>query len=166
MVTNQILKKKKKTKSLQFSIHQGGNKPIRESDSKWYAPKELFAEDMYPDFCSGSAYLVKAADAAKIYSISNKTNFFWIDDVFVTGILREKYDLLANNSNEKSLQIFTVYNRHHLGDKKEIINWCSNDNTTAQLNQTFILLNKDDFIGDMFCIWNKVKLMRYMVNNV
>lgn len=121
---------------------------------------------MYPDYCSGSAYLVKAEDAAKIYSVSNKTNFFWIDDVFVTGILREKYDLLANNENKTSLQIFTVYNRHHLGDKKEIINWCSNNFATSQLNHTFVLLTKNEFISDMFCIWNKVRLMRYRMNNV
>lgn len=109
---------------------------------------------------------MKADDAAKIYSVSNKTNFFWIDDVFVTGVLREKYDVIVNNRSETSLQILTLYDRHHLGDKREIINWCSNDLSTNQLKYTFILLDRNDFIRDMFCIWNKVRLIRYAMNIV
>lgn len=141
-----------------------GNEPIRKNNSKWYVPEELYPEEKYPEFCSGSAYLMKADDASKIYSISNRTNFFWIDDVFVTGVLREKYDTIVNNGSNSSLPILSVYNRHHLGNKKEITSWCSKDLSTNQLNFTFILLNKDEFIRDMFCIWNKVRLMRHAMN--
>lgn len=143
--------------------NMGGNKPIRVTNSKWYVPKELYPEDTYPDFCSGSAYLMKAADASKIYSVSNATDFFWIDDVFVTGVLREKYGTIVNNGST-TLEILSVFNRHHLGDKKEITKWCTKDLRTSQLNYTFILLNKNEFIRDMFCIWNKVRLMRHAMN--
>lgn len=146
--------------------NMGGNKPIRVNNSKWYVPEEVYPEETYPDFCSGSAYLMKAVDASKIYNVSNKTNFFWIDDVFVTGVLREKYDMIVNNKSKNSLQILTVYNRHHLGDKEEIISWCTKGLSTNQLNYTFILLNKYEFIRDMFCIWNKVRLIRYAMNIV
>ncbi|KAJ6645589.1 Beta-1,3-galactosyltransferase 5 [Pseudolycoriella hygida] len=146
--------------------NMGGNKPVREIANKWYVSEETFPGDMYPDFCSGSAYLVKADDATKIYSVSNKTKFFWIDDVFVTGILRETFDVVVHNRNESSLQILSIYSRHHLGDKSEIINWCAKDLSINQLNYAFILLTKDEFVRDMFCIWNKVRLMRYAMNVV
>lgn len=141
--------------------NMGGNRPNRNNNSKWYAPKEMFAEDMYPDFCSGSAYLMKADAAAKICSISEKTKFFWVDDAYVTGILRETYNKNEKTESNKNLEILTLYNRHHLGDKNEIINWCTQDLSTSQLNFAFILLNNEEFIRNTFCIWNKIRLMTF-----
>lgn len=147
-------------------LNMGGNKPIRDKRSKWFVSKELYPDEMYPDFCSGSSYLMRATDAVKIYSASNRTQFFWIDDVFVTGILRSQYDRLVNGHNSTSLQIFNLHSRHHLQDKSEIVNWCSKGLETSQLNFTFILLNKEDFVREMFCIWNKLRLTRYVMNTI
>lgn len=146
--------------------NMAGNKPYRGNNSIWYVSRESYPEETYPDYCSGSAYLVRSDDAAKIYSISNKTNFLWIDDVFVTGILREKYDLIVNNQSETSLQILTLYNRHKLSNKNEIISWCSEGLGTSQLTHAYILLTKDEFVRDMFCIWNKIRLLRYVMDTV
>lgn len=144
--------------------NMGGNSPDRTNTSKWYVPKEIFPDDAYPDYCSGSAYLVRAEDASKIYSISNRTKFLWVDDVFVTGVLRDTYGKMADTGNNSNLEILTLYNRHHLGVKTEIIDWCSKDLSTNQLNYAIILLENQDFIRDMFCIWNKVRLMRFAMN--
>lgn len=145
--------------------NMAGNQPIRRIGSKWYVPETVFSGETYPDFCSGSAYLVRAEDASKIYSVSNETQFFWIDDVFVTGILRDKYHKIVNKTGgNNKLEILTLYNRHHLGGKEDILDWCSKDLSTKQLMYPFILLDKKEFIRDMFCIWNKVRLMRYAMN--
>lgn len=141
----------------------GGNTPVRDPKSKWFVDENIYSGEMYPDFCSGSSYVMKASDAEKIYSTSKKTNFFWIDDVFVTGILREKYNLLLNSTGN-NLDILDLNNDHHLGDKREILDWCSKGLETSQLNFIFILLNKKEFVREMFCIWNKVRLMRYAMN--
>lgn len=146
--------------------NMAGNKPDRRKNSKWHVPEEVFKEESYPAFCSGSAYLVRTDDASKIYSISNKTTFLWVDDAFVTGVLRENYDLIVSNRSESSLQIMTLYNRHHLGKKTETISWCSEGLGSRPMKYTFMLLDKKDFIRDMFCIWNKIRLLRYAMNNV
>lgn len=143
-----------------------GNVPNRSKNSKWYVPEEIFKEDAYPEFCSGSAYLVRTDDASKIYSISNKTNFLWVDDAFVTGVLRENYDLIVYDRSESSLQIKTLYNRHHLTVKTDIIRWCYEGLGSGQLKYTFVLLNKKEFIRDMFCIWNKIRLLRFAMDSV
>lgn len=141
-----------------------GNKPSRILDSKWYVPETVFPDEFYPEFCSGSAYLMKAEDASKIYSTSNKTTFVWVDDVFVTGILRANYDKVVDTGRNNSIEILTLYNRHHLDNKKEMVKWCSKDLSTEQLKYAFTLLDKNEFIRDMFCMWNKVRLMRFAMN--
>lgn len=147
-------------------LNMAGNKPVREPNSKWFVSNELYPAEEYPEFCSGSSYLMKANGAINIYNVSNRTNFFWIDDVFVTGILRSKYKELTDNDAKSTgtLEILNLYNRHHLGDKHEIVDWCSKGMETNQLAFTFILLNENEFISEMFCIWNKVRLMRYAMN--
>ncbi|KAJ6639940.1 Beta-1,3-galactosyltransferase 5 [Pseudolycoriella hygida] len=145
-------------------LNMNGNKPIRDPKSKWYVSRDVYPIDTYPAFCSGSAYLVKAKDAKKIYDVSNSTKFFWIDDVFVTGILRSKYGELANDTVSGSLNILYTMKRHHLSNKNEIIEWCKKGLLTTQLSFTFVLLTKNDFVSDMFCLWNKIRLMRYAMN--
>lgn len=143
-----------------------GNKPDRSNTSKWYVPENVFPDEAYPAFCSGSAYLMKASDASKIYSISNRITFLWVDDAFVTGVLRDRYGKIVDTggTDEGNLEIFSVYNRHHLGVKGEIMDWCAKDLSTNQLTFIFVLLDKDSFIRDMFCVWNKVRLMRFAMN--
>lgn len=140
--------------------NMGGNKPIRENNSIWYVSKEEYPKETYPDFCSGVAYLVRTEDALKILSISNRTNVLWMDDVFVTGILRETYNQIFNSTKATSLKILTVYNRYHLNEKNESINWCSKGFGISQLTNTFIVVNKADFVRDMFCIWKKILFLR------
>ncbi|KAJ6643331.1 Beta-1,3-galactosyltransferase 1 [Pseudolycoriella hygida] len=147
-------------------VDMHGNKPIREVDNKWYVSEETFPDESYPSFCSGVAYLMRAADAAKIYSVSNKTKFFWIDDVFVTGILREKYDVLLHNRDEVSLEIWPNIYGYFWGETETIIDWCSKDLGINQLSYAFIPIPRENFIRDSFCIWNKIRLMRYAMHTV
>lgn len=76
----------------------------RNSDGKWFVNETEFSEDYYPSYCSGNAYIIRAEDASKVYAISNKIKFYWIDDVFVTGILRKEYNKIVGREN--SLEIF------------------------------------------------------------
>ncbi|XP_037033178.1 beta-1,3-galactosyltransferase 1-like [Bradysia coprophila] len=145
-------------------LNMWGAKPNRTMGNRWYIPKEVFPSDTYPDYCSGSAYLMRADDASKIYSISNRTKFFWVDDVFVTGVLREKYDEIADSGSNARLEILSFDHLYHLDAKTELINWCSADLSTNQLNYHFVLLDDENFIRDMYCMWNKVRLMRFAMN--
>lgn len=64
-------------------------KPIRTSSSKWFVTKEDFVEDIYPDFLSGWFYITGLKVARLLVRAGEKfRHLFWIDDVFITGVLR------------------------------------------------------------------------------
>uniref|UniRef100_A0A914I1E9 Hexosyltransferase n=1 Tax=Globodera rostochiensis TaxID=31243 RepID=A0A914I1E9_GLORO len=63
--------------------------PIRDPESKWYAPKEMYPKDMYPDFMQGTVYLTTPATINAILLHSGQIDGFYLDDVVYTGILAE-----------------------------------------------------------------------------
>lgn len=75
-------------------------KPIRISNNKWFATREDFPGEIYPDFLSGWFYITNLKVAQLLVNTSEKfKNFFWIDDVFVSGILRQKCDIKLKELN-------------------------------------------------------------------
>lgn len=64
--------------------------PERKPGNKWFVSQEEYAGETYPDFVSGWFY-VTGMEVVKILMSQVKTvaEYFWIDDVFMTGILRE-----------------------------------------------------------------------------
>lgn len=65
-------------------------KPIREPANKWYVTREEYAPSNYPSFVSGWFYITNPQSATKLAILANYEKYFWIDDVFVTGILASK----------------------------------------------------------------------------
>ncbi|KAK5986764.1 Hexosyltransferase [Trichostrongylus colubriformis] len=63
--------------------------PIRNNASKWYATMEEWSEPMYPPYCSGWCYLAPITVVERLISVAHSQRFFWIDDVFITGVLRK-----------------------------------------------------------------------------
>ncbi|CAH1792065.1 unnamed protein product [Owenia fusiformis] len=63
--------------------------PARKSNLNT-ATKEEYARDMYPPFCNGLAFIYSMSAVKAIYKASLYEPFFWIDDVFITGVLAEK----------------------------------------------------------------------------
>ena len=58
--------------------------------TKWRVTMEEYSGHLYPTYCHGSAEIFSRGVVQRIYDVTNSTDFFWIDDVFVTGILRQK----------------------------------------------------------------------------
>uniref|UniRef100_G3MSD0 Hexosyltransferase n=1 Tax=Amblyomma maculatum TaxID=34609 RepID=G3MSD0_AMBMU len=67
-------------------LHIKGH-PERKTKSKWYVSKEEYAPDKYPAYCAGAAFIMRPAVLFTLYEASNHVPLFWIDDVYVTGIL-------------------------------------------------------------------------------
>uniref|UniRef100_A0A183BIQ9 Hexosyltransferase n=1 Tax=Globodera pallida TaxID=36090 RepID=A0A183BIQ9_GLOPA len=61
--------------------------PVRDPKSKWYAPKEMYPNDVYPDFMSGTVYLTNPATINAILLHTRQIDGFYLEDVFYTGIL-------------------------------------------------------------------------------
>jgi len=75
-------------------------RPIRLMANKWYVTEDEYESDSYPTFVSGWLYIA-TFDAAKrlLYSL-NSEKYFWIDDVFVTGVLGRKANLKIEDMQE------------------------------------------------------------------
>lgn len=55
------------------------------SESKWQVSFEEFPPKVYPIYCSGFAVIFSYETVFDIYKEAQRGDFFWIDDVFVTG---------------------------------------------------------------------------------
>lgn len=62
-----------------------GARPIANVRSKWYAPKFMYPGRVYPNYLSGSAYLMSTDVVGKLYKAALWTRIFHIEDVFITG---------------------------------------------------------------------------------
>lgn len=60
---------------------------IRVAHTKWYVSREEYANDTYPTYCSGSAYIITQDLIYSMYQKSYTTKFVWVDDAYITGIL-------------------------------------------------------------------------------
>ncbi len=64
--------------------------PRRDKSDKWYVSREEYPDDTYPPWCEGFAYITKPTLTRKLYQASLRVKYYWIDDVYVTGILMQK----------------------------------------------------------------------------
>jgi len=54
---------------------------------KWEVDVSHWNESTYPTYCSGSAFIMSTDVAISLHGISYHVPFFWVDDVYITGIL-------------------------------------------------------------------------------
>ncbi|CAL8126374.1 unnamed protein product [Orchesella dallaii] len=76
------------------NVFPEGTKPVRQTDiqgKKWAVTYDEYPYESYPKYCGGLAYLATPNVIQEIYRMSHKmkNKYLWIDDVYVTGILRE-----------------------------------------------------------------------------
>uniref|UniRef100_A0A6P7FZH1 Hexosyltransferase n=1 Tax=Diabrotica virgifera virgifera TaxID=50390 RepID=A0A6P7FZH1_DIAVI len=64
--------------------------PIREPANKWYVTQKEYALSYYPTFVSGWFYITTPKTANELVKVSQISQYFWIDDTFITGILAQK----------------------------------------------------------------------------
>ena len=70
----------------------------RRQNSKWYVSKIEFKDDKYPRYCQGYAYMTTPSIIKKLYESSLKIQFFWIDDVYITGIVAHTLNITHSKS--------------------------------------------------------------------
>nr|XP_039258405.1 lactosylceramide 1,3-N-acetyl-beta-D-glucosaminyltransferase A-like isoform X2 [Styela clava] len=79
------------------------DKPARDKESKWYMPKETYPPSTWPPYCRGGWYTMPVDTAKKLHSVSRRARSLYLDDVWITGILRIKMLIVYSNLEEKSL---------------------------------------------------------------
>ena len=65
---------------------------------KWSVPHYMYAEEFFPNALSGSGYLMHISVTSCLYEKGLDTRFLVLEDVFITGMVREKCGLKLKNS--------------------------------------------------------------------
>lgn len=102
---NFLLKKLPRNKLLLAGYVMTHMKPVREIHSKWFVSREEYSKSNYPNFLSGWFYVTNPKTAELLYKLSNELDYFWIDDLYVTGLLVQK----TNISFVKLNKFFTTH---------------------------------------------------------
>lgn len=74
---------------------------IRRDANKWFVKNAEFPESEYPPFLSGWLYILSRSAAFKLLSFTRSVPYFWIDDVYVTGLLARKAGVSHQMMNSK-----------------------------------------------------------------
>ena len=63
--------------------------PIRDPYNKWYVPDYLYDRKKFPNYLSGTAYLMSRSTASTLFDAALVTPVFHLEDIYVTGLLSE-----------------------------------------------------------------------------
>lgn len=70
--------------------------PVQRS-GKWMLTKEQYADDYYPPYCSGLGFAMTGDIVPKMYNQSFHIPFFWVDDVYLSGMLTKALNVTFDN---------------------------------------------------------------------
>lgn len=73
---------------------------IRNQANKWFVSEQEYAGNVYPSYLSGWLYISNPKTAARLVEQANKSPIFWIDDTWVTGVLRESLRIPMQRLND------------------------------------------------------------------
>lgn len=111
------------------SIH-ANNSPIRDPSIKWFVTYEEYKPESYPDFVSGSAYIVGGEAIAPLYAQTGLVRPLWLEDVYVTGLCAEaaglpRIDLPTFNSEDVSsvCDMRNMVTSHYMTPEKMLQFW-------------------------------------------
>ena len=91
------------------------SRALRHPRSKWYVTHQEYSPKFYPTYCQGALGIIYSQKASRLLldQIEN-VKFLWLEDVYVTGLLREKtkvevfqVDKLNRGSNSTSRRILS-----------------------------------------------------------
>ncbi|XP_067648675.1 beta-1,3-galactosyltransferase 1-like [Haliotis asinina] len=92
-----LLVKEKYERTVLGSVVSGAV-PIQDPKSKWYTPVAAFPMSKYPDYTSGTAYVISGDVVYELYHMALHTRMFWLEDIYITGICAKRINAkLVNN---------------------------------------------------------------------
>lgn len=65
--------------------------------SKWYSPPSVWGSEPFPDFVSGICYILGSRVRSQLYHGGLERKLFHLEDVFLTGMVREEVVTKTNN---------------------------------------------------------------------
>lgn len=74
--------------SIYGSMH-ANTAAIRDPSVKWSVTNEEYKPEFYPDFVSGSAYVIGGDVIGALYAQTGRVRPLWLEDVYITGLCAE-----------------------------------------------------------------------------
>lgn len=102
-----------------------GWRPIRQQNSKYYVSRSIYAGRVYPDFCTGPAYLMTRSAVNPLYEAALGRDFDIVDD-----------EDLETNTNEVS----KIKDRE---ENKNVGKGCADSNQTLDDSSNKVIANED-----------------------
>ncbi|CAG7830048.1 unnamed protein product [Allacma fusca] len=137
-----------------------GYAPWRSKRYKFYISKDEYKPKKFPDYCSGMGYITRPTMMRKIFDVSKRTRYLWVEDLFSTGILTKYYneeiaytvepaleplDDNTNSSNHETTILLKDISKLYLNEQYAAYKQWINDNTQNTNRWLFILLeNKNE----------------------
>ncbi|XP_047537047.1 beta-1,3-galactosyltransferase 5-like [Vanessa atalanta] len=90
---NFLKKLPKGDKNLLMGYVLNNTLPRRNKQNKWYVTFEEYNRNIYPPYLSGWYYIISPKIASVMCEEAMYNTYFWIDDIFVTGLLSESLGL-------------------------------------------------------------------------
>ena len=72
-----------------------GAKPIRDPSNKWHSPHYMYQGTVYPNYVSGTGYVMSSSTALILFKMSLTIPAFHLEDVYISGILPSKVSELT-----------------------------------------------------------------------
>ncbi|XP_016948467.1 beta-1,3-galactosyltransferase 5 [Drosophila biarmipes] len=74
--------------------------PIRLRANKWYVSKKEYPHALYPAYLSGWMYVTNVPTAERMAAEAERAAFFWIDDTWLTGVVRTRLGIPLERHND------------------------------------------------------------------
>lgn len=83
-------------------------KVFRSYRSKWRVSVREYPDKTYPAYCPGFALLYSPDTVFSLYIEAQRSKFFWIDDVHITGILAQKANITHTDVSQLILTLHNI----------------------------------------------------------
>ena len=97
----QELRNTGRTRFIMGSLIEKG-RPLRDRRMRYYTPRELYPAETYPNYMSGTAYVISGDVLHDINVAVRRTKFFWLEDVYITGMCAKRTSVTLINSQKFS----------------------------------------------------------------
>lgn len=87
----------------------------RIASDKWYVTYDEYSGSHYPNYCMGYCILYPTELVSKIYREAQNSPYFWIDDVYITGIITSKLGISISTTGYLKLSEY---------EQKNLLNGC------------------------------------------
>jgi hypothetical protein len=110
---------------------------------KWKVTYEEYNPEYYPPYCLGYAILYTADVVDQLYKKAQEAKYFWIDDVFVTGIVANELNISVTDGGDYFLT------------KNQMEDILANDNE-KELKLEFLIARQDLTENSIKQLWSVV----------